>query len=259
MEIAMKPRGRYGRLWTENWSDLEDAIDAHAEEYLAARAVDRVLGCDLIWPLAGKLRVRRVVSRRGRHITGKYPSMKAGRMVQWESSSERALVKLLELCPAVSALAEQPVRIRYRTSTGLYSHVPDFFIWYGQRRLFVEVKEEAEAHSPEILERTRGLIPALGAHGFGYVVLTERVIRREPRLTNARTLVRLGRTEVSTLERERVRRQLRDMGRAAAWGGLCAANLRCQAARLILQGDIEMPVNQALNDETPVYWRNRRA
>ena len=57
---------------------------AREPQYLAAGLRDAVL--ELIYPGTGKLRSRKVVSRSRARATGKFPSWKMGRMIQWDPS-----------------------------------------------------------------------------------------------------------------------------------------------------------------------------
>lgn len=52
--------------------------------------------------------VRKVITRRGRRFRGYFPSRKLGRMVAWESLTERDVILLLEFSPGVLSYQEQP-------------------------------------------------------------------------------------------------------------------------------------------------------
>ena len=56
----------------------------------------------IVFPEAGKLRSREVVSRSSARPKGKYPSWKIRRMVQWESENELNAFRLLDCDPDVT-------------------------------------------------------------------------------------------------------------------------------------------------------------
>ncbi len=51
--------------------------------------------------------MRRIVMRSRARATGKYPSWKAGRMVQWESINELNAFRILDAMPEVSTFTER--------------------------------------------------------------------------------------------------------------------------------------------------------
>lgn len=78
---------------------------------------------NIVFPKPGQLRSRKVVSRSRARPTGKYPSWKMRRMVQWESENELNAFRLLDCDPDVTRFHEQPCEVMYvlggqRTSYG---------------------------------------------------------------------------------------------------------------------------------------------
>lgn len=61
----------------------------------------------------GQVRVRKIVKRSNSYSTGKYPSWKMGRMVQWKSPRLLAAFRLLDATPAVKSYQEESMRIDY--------------------------------------------------------------------------------------------------------------------------------------------------
>ncbi len=55
----------------------------------------------------------RQVSNRGGNVIGKFPSIKMGRMIAFESLLERDFIYLLDYDPAVEWFEEQPLTIEY--------------------------------------------------------------------------------------------------------------------------------------------------
>lgn len=170
-----------------------------------ARAGDGVLGIEFAAP--GSL-ARRVVSRSNTRPTGRYPSFRVGRALCWDSVAELNWFRLLDCNPAVTQVAEQPCVVHYRLDGKYYRHFPDCLVRTTTTQTLWEVKTSADARRPDIAARTRMLTAHLPRHGYQYGVVLAEDLRREPRLRNARFLLRHGRTPLSFEEREFTRRLL---------------------------------------------------
>ena len=136
------------------------------------------------------MRVRKVITRSGRGIRGKFPSRKLGRQVYWESTLERDAILMFELHPLVLSYQEQPlVETYYDEVGGVFECYPDFLLQtVGGNELLVEVKRDADLARPSI-KRKLGLIAAHYAdQEREYRVITESVIRREPLHSNLQRL-----------------------------------------------------------------------
>ena len=128
------------------------------------------------------MRVRRVVTRRGRHIRGYFPSKKMQRMVAWESQLERDALLLLELSPGVVSYQEQPEQLSYWDGEVIRSYVPDFWVLLqDEHSLFIEIKPLSELLRPTVREKYTQIAQQLQAQGRDYRLLTEQEIRHEPR------------------------------------------------------------------------------
>jgi len=161
---------------------------------------------EIILPQDGKSRSRTVVSRSRARGTGKYPSWKMGRMIQWESPNELNALRLLDADPAVRAFHEQPLAIRFALDDAIHLHYPDLLVeWSDGSRELWEVKPVREARRPENLARTRFLESALPHVGFNYRMVVAEDLKREPRLSNALTLLKYGRGPIADADRERIR------------------------------------------------------
>ena len=60
----------------------------------------------IIFPKDGKIRSRKVVKRSNARNTGKYPSWKMKRMMQWESVHEGNAMRILDATPHVTSFTE---------------------------------------------------------------------------------------------------------------------------------------------------------
>lgn len=136
------------------------------------------------------MRVRKVITRSGRGIRGKFPSRKLARQIYWECPPERDAILLFELHPLVLSYQEQPFVDTYYDETGMaYKCYPDFLLQtVGGAEIVVEVKRKADLARPSI-KRKLALIAAHYAHqGRDYRVITEDVIRRQPLHANLQKL-----------------------------------------------------------------------
>jgi hypothetical protein len=202
------------------------------------------------------VRARRVVTRSRARPTGKYPSWKMGRMVQWESHNELNAYRLLDANPAVLAFYEQPLVIRYHLDGEQHIHYPDTLVKLVTGRELWEVKSAAEATRPENASRTRFLTDALPNHGFTYRMVLAEDLGREPRLSNVLTLLKYGRQPVGILEREQVRLILEATG-GICWGAATNGELgprgRFILARLALEGILHLDIEQPLTGRSSFF------
>ena len=140
-----------------------------------------------------QVRSRRVVTRSRFRPTGKYPSWKMGRMMQWESMNELHAFRLLDSDPRVTVFTEQPCEIVYVDGTETRRHYPDIYAEVDSNRELWEVKAECEAVQGEVSTRTELLTSGLKRYGFTYRVVLDHELAKQPRLDNAKTLLRYGR------------------------------------------------------------------
>lgn len=136
------------------------------------------------------MRVRRVVTRRGRHIRGYFPSTKMKRMVAWESLLERDALLLLELSPGVVAYQEQPEELAYWDEEAMRAYIPD--LWaslHDERALLIEIKPSSELTRPQVKVKYRQIAEQLLAQGLDYRLLTDKEIQQEPQFSNLKQLL----------------------------------------------------------------------
>lgn len=212
---------------------------------------------EIIYPKAGKVRARAVVSRSGSKATRKRPSWKMGRMMQCESPHERNAVVLLDVCPEVTAFYEQPLAVRYRMNGEAHTHYPDLLVEYGQRRELLEVKTWRDANSPDVAARTRILESHLPEHGFTYRIATAEELKREPRLSTALGLLKHGWAPISAIDREHVR-QILQSAPHITWASALSGDLGPRGcavlARLVLEGVLQIDMEQPLTGSARFTW-----
>lgn len=132
------------------------------------------------------MRTRKVITRSGARIRGKFPSAKMGKSIHWESLLERDACLLLEFSSGIKNYQEQPRKVQI-SSSGQPDQVqyPDFEISTTDGEVgYLEVKHSSQFSRPEVKEKLRLLQEHLEDEGYFYRVLTEMEIRRQPLLPN---------------------------------------------------------------------------
>lgn len=212
------------------------------------KQVTAVPSIEIIFPTNGKIRSRKVVSRSNARNSGKYPSWKMQRMMQWESPHEGNAMRILDATPCVISFNEQPCEIIYILNGIQRRHYPDFMVVEHHSREFWEVKTERDANDPEVAERTAYLTDILPAYGYGYRMVLAEALATQPRLDNVKRLNKLGRHPVSALEQETLRR-LFICEPVLQWGMFEAQSpaVLQHISRLILEGKLNIDLYQSIN------------
>jgi hypothetical protein len=177
-----------------------------------------------------------------------------GRMIQWEFVHELNAFRLLGADPAVSAYHEQPLTIRFVLGGKTRIRHPDLLVEWRQRRELWEIKPEIGRMDPSLAEETRFLENALPKVGFLYRLIEAEDLAREPRLSNALTLLNYGRKGVSDVAREHVRRILLTAP-AIPWTSATNGDLGARGCevlcRLALEGFLSFDMDRQLTAMTP--------
>ena len=142
--------------------------------------------------------VRRITNG-GRKVIGKFPSIKNGRMVWWESQIERDYLYLLEIDPDVVSYEEQPLKIRYYLDGEPHLYTPDFRVIRRDKRQIVEVKDKKAAVREEYVELFRRAAPICQEQGYEFVVVTDLDIRIQPKLDNIKLIYKYAKAAVTSL------------------------------------------------------------
>lgn len=212
----------------------------------------------IAFPENGKIRSRKVVTRSRARATGKFPSMKMMRAMQWESPNELNAFRLLEANPEVTHFQEQPCVLQFILNGEIRRHYPDILVVTRETKEFWEVKPEEEASRPEVVERTALLTKVLPALGYQYRVVLGEDLAKRPRIENVNYLLDYGRKEITPIIREQVR-LLFNLSKHQRWRDVIKAENgkinRDHLCRLILDGDIHIDIDQKISDATVLSWR----
>jgi hypothetical protein len=198
---------------------------------------------------AKEVRSRRVVTRSRFRPTGKYPSWKMERMVQWESINELNAFRLLDCDPRVTVFTEQPCEIVYVDGADTKRHYPDIYVEIDGNQELWEVKAECEASQSGVSTRTELLSRGLRRYGFTYRVALAHELAKEPRLENAKTLLRYGRRAASDCERDCLRTAVESKGHLN-WAEICQGDFGSRGreivCRLVLEGVLSFDLDSPL-------------
>lgn len=148
----------------------------------------------------------------------------------------------------------QPCVIEYRLNGHEFKHFPDVLANTHSGNELIEVKPRKFANQPDIVRRTAHLTEILPAYGYRYRLLLAEDLALTPRLGNAELIKRLGKGEVPTLQRERIRTLFQQYP-SIPWGALQQdRHLAMHVCRMVLEGHLNIDLNQPLTENTPVRW-----
>ncbi|WP_221761648.1 TnsA endonuclease N-terminal domain-containing protein [Edaphobacter aggregans] len=211
------------------------------------------------FPEPSQMRSRRVVSRSNARSTGKYPSWKMGRMMHWESIHELNAFRLLDCDPNVTSYCEQPCQIVYVLDGVERLHYPDIIVTTTAGKQLWEVKLRSNASEPEVLARTAFLSRALPRWGYEYQTVFDEDLAKQPRLSNANLLLRLGKRAVNDCEWEGVRRTLAEQGELL-WSEATSDNYGAKGREillsLVLRGILTIDMDSPISSATEFVPKN---
>lgn len=152
---------------------------------------------------------RQVVAPTGIFIRGRFPSVKARRMVSYEQLLERDMLYLCEFASQVVDIREQPFKLQYAMGNKARRYTPDFALTMVDGSILViEVKPADTLSKPEVREKFLYIKDAMQRQGHQFIVVSSKTIRALHRLDNLKQLHRYLRRPLS-IELLRTLRQLK--------------------------------------------------
>jgi hypothetical protein len=146
----------------------------------------------------------RTVSNRGGNTIGRYPSLKLGRMVRYESLIERDLIYVLDFDPAISWFEEQPLTLKYRTAGQTRRYTPDFQVCQAGQMRLVECKPQTRVARPENQRKFAVARAWCEAQGWRFEVITEVQLAASQRVQNIIRLTRFARYPMASAFKQAV-------------------------------------------------------
>jgi len=196
-------------------------------------------------------RSRKIVTRSRARPTGKYPSWKMGRMMQWESHNELNAFRLIDANASIISFQEQPLTMYFRLNGETHLHYPDILVTTANGQELWEIKPASEART--VAQRTKFLTEHLQHLGFAYRVVLGEELARQPRLRNIQEILKFGRADISSADRELVR-QILERTSSISWKSAARGDLgvhgRHVLAHLFLKGALICNVNEPIANAT---------
>jgi len=141
--------------------------------------------------------VRTRSNRHGKNIVGKFPSLKLGRMVFFESRLERDQIYLMEYDPEVVFYEEQPLLIEYIVAGKRYKYFPDFkVVTASGQHLLLECKAEKFVATDKNQHKLAAGKAWCDARNWQFRLITEQVTRTGCRLENVMLLWQFARHSI---------------------------------------------------------------
>lgn len=211
-------------------------------------------------PADGKERMKEIVNRSNSRPTGKYPSWKMGRFMQWETVDHLKAFRSLDADPKVHSFEEQPLLIEYESGGFLHIERPHILVVTGYQKELWTIKKSSETFNRIQKAEEEELSFHLLRHGYLQKTVIAETLEEEPRMGNQMKLLRLGRCQVSSLEREAIRHFFMKRSGVVTWGeildgeiGSIGKNIIC---RLVLEGSVHFEITKFWTNLTPFYLVN---
>lgn len=119
-----------------------------------------------------------------------------GIIIKWESKLERDFLYLLEFDPEVLIYREQPMRILYNFEGKIRRYTPDFLVVRKHKKQIIEVKPKDKVFRKNNARRFHIISIICQRMGYEFKVITDEMIRVQPRLKNIKLLWKYARTPI---------------------------------------------------------------
>jgi hypothetical protein len=143
-------------------------------------------------------------------VIGRFPSIKMGRMIAFESLLERDFIYLIEYDPSIEWFEEQPLSIEYMQEIKRLQYTPDFHLLEHGQHVLVECKPKRFIETEENLHKFAAARVWCGECGWKFRVMTDQQIRSGFRLQNVKLLAQYARQKVDAVMRSQIHTLLHD-------------------------------------------------
>ena len=205
----------------------------------------------------------RKVSNRGGNVVGRFPSLKMGRMIAFESLLERDFIYLLDYDAHVERFEEQPLTIEYVEADRPLHYTPDFQVLEAGQCVLVECKPESFVESADNQRKFAVAREWCAARGWNFRVVTDTQIRAGFRLNNVKRLTPYARLVLDPVLSYRIEDCLRDGASVWTLQTLVQAlspdapdRVIAGVLHLVFHHRLEMPLDRApLSGQLPIALR----
>jgi hypothetical protein len=129
---------------------------------------------------------------------GKFPSLKNKKTVWFESHLERDFIYLAEFDKNIIKYQEQPFKVKYFLDGKQRLYTPDFFVERKNKKQVVEIKPQSKIETEEFTHFSNHMKDFFAREGCEYLVITDSIIRLQPKLSNIKLLWRYARMSITT-------------------------------------------------------------
>jgi len=155
----------------------------------------------------------RKVSSGGRNSIGRFPSLKMGRMIAFESLLERDFIYLLDYDARVEWFEEQPLTMEYQHDDQTLHYTPDFQVVGAGQQVVVECKPERFVETSDNQRKFAVARAWCAARDWEFRVVTDQQIRAGHRLTNIIRLTQYARLSLDPVLQHQIKAVLQDTTR----------------------------------------------
>ncbi|WP_181035352.1 TnsA endonuclease N-terminal domain-containing protein [Burkholderia anthinoferrum] len=157
------------------------------------------------------------------------------------------------MSPQIASYREQPIRISFPDGDRSRLYTPDYQLELKDGRQFlVEIKPARRLAAPEIRAKFDHIEEHMHRLGLPFLVLTDEVIRAQPRLTNLRRL--RYEAPLTTVDYDAIRRGLGTIPRPEIYTLEQLIKILGSSAvvDLLMRGHATCPLDRPLSHDTPV-------
>lgn len=200
-------------------------------------------------------RARKIISPSGGIVRGKFPSRKNGRMVHHEGLLELDAIYLFETSPQIVRYREQPTAIHYPDGAKLRRYTPDFeLMLVTGESVTIEVKPTRFLEEVETRHKFDRIEEYMRRSTIPFVILTEKILRQEPRLSNLRWVYHQAARVPPTPDAAQI--ALTKYGShfpsSIRTASALLAECRIEPFSLLLAGLLHCPLATPISSDTPI-------
>lgn len=205
-------------------------------------------------------RARKVVRRSNYRMTGKFPSIKNGRMMHWESHYEKMAFQLLEIAPFVASYREQPATFKFTNNEGLIQkHFPDLLVeLVNGRKLFIEIKPDSAKEDLVLVARTSLLQVLIKQKGYRYLAVYQDQLESFYYLENAEEILWHAKVPVPFPAQQKVEQYLNhevEVTFESLVHKLDDIQAKAWIYRLLMMGLINCDLTLKLTEQSIITWK----
>ena len=207
----------------------------------------------------------RKVSNRGGSVIGRFPSIKMGRMIAFESLLERDFIYLLDYEADVEQFEEQPLTIEYLHDDQTLHYTPDFQVVEAGNPVLIECKPTRFIDTADNQQKFAVARDWCAARGWEFRVVTDQQIRAGYRLSNVKRLTQYARQPLDPILREQITRVVYESSAALTLQEIVQAigrddpnSIITGLLHLAFQHQLELPLDrEPLSNQTLVTRRTQ--